>query len=332
MSRGRRINQILRTVDLFARPQGATIGELMEELGISRRSVYRQIETIEALGFPLYDDRPAGERQKRWRFDEGYLKKLPNISLPDMELHLSEMLALCMVIGESRLIKGTAMEKSLGRLMVKLEACFPEGTFNKLRKIQTLFVSSEKFSKDYSEKEGIIEDLLEAMLQQKLCVMRYHAYGEDQVNEFRVEPLHFFEHMGGLYAYVKVPKHGNIITLAVERIIDLTITEQKFDYPEGFDPADRFALAFGVTSEDPMVVRIRFSRDQARYVKERRWAAKQKIVEEDDGSIILEMRTSGLWDIARWVLSWGSDAEVLEPGELYNIVTKEIIRLNRTYF
>ncbi|SDB43397.1 HTH domain-containing protein [Desulfonatronum thiosulfatophilum] len=116
MSRGRRINQILRTVDLFARPQGASIGDLMEELGISRRSVYRQIETIEELGFPLYDDRPAGERQKRWKFEEGYLKKLPNISLPDMELHLSEMLALCMVIGESRLIKGTGHGKVPGAI------------------------------------------------------------------------------------------------------------------------------------------------------------------------------------------------------------------------
>jgi predicted DNA-binding transcriptional regulator YafY len=117
----------------------------------------------------------------------------------------------------------------------------------------------------------------------------------------------------------------------VERIIDLIITERKFDYPEGFEPAERFALAFGVTTEDPMLVRVRFSRDQARYVKERRWAAEQAIVEEDDGSIVLEMRTSGLWEVARWVLSWGSDAEVLEPNELKKLVTKEILNLNKVY-
>ena len=129
-------------------------------------------------------------------------------------------------------------------------------------------------------------------------------------------------------SYVQVPRHGKIITLAVERIIDLKITERKFDYPEGFDPAERFALAFGVTTEDPMLVRIRFSRDQARYVKERRWAAEQTIVEEDGGSIILEMRTSGLWEVTRWVLSWGSDAEVLEPEKLRHSIKAEINMMN----
>ncbi|WP_161946287.1 WYL domain-containing protein [Desulfonatronum thiosulfatophilum] len=213
--------------------------------------------------------------------------------------------------------------------MAKLEACFPEGTLNKLRKIQTLFVSSEKFSKDYSDKEEIIEDLLDAMLQQKVCVIRYHAHGEDQINKFMVEPLHFFEHQGGLYAYVQVPKHGKIITLAVARIIELTVTAQKFDYPEGFELMNTLPWLSGVTTEDPMLVRIRFTRDQARYVKERRWAAEQIIVEEDDGSIILEMRTSGLWEIARWVISWGSDAEVLEPSDLKISLETEINKMNK---
>lgn len=33
------------------------------------------------------------------------------------------------------------------------------------------------------------------------------------------------------------------------------------------------------------------------------------------------MKTSGWWDVKKWVLSYGSDAEVLEPEEL----RKEII-------
>lgn len=169
------------------------------------------------------------------------------------------------------------------------------------------------------------------MLRQHVCLVRYHAYSEDRVNQFKAEPLHFFEHGGGLYAYVRIPKHGDVITLAVERIVELTDTDQTFEYPEGFDPQARLAQAFGVTSDDPVRVRIRFSRDQARYVQERRWAAEQRIMENKDGSIILEMTTSGLWEIARWVLSWGGDAEVLAPDELREMVAEEVGRMAGVY-
>jgi predicted DNA-binding transcriptional regulator YafY len=86
-----------------------------------------------------------------------------------------------------------------------------------------------------------------------------------------------------------------------------------------------------VTSDDPVRVRIRFSRDQARYVQERRWAAEQRIKENEDGSIILEMTTSGHWEIARWVLTWGGEAEVLEPKALREMVAAEVGRMARVY-
>jgi len=40
-----------------------------------------------------------------------------------------------------------------------------------------------------------------------------------------------------------------------------------------------------------------------------------KIKEQRDGSIILTMKTSGWWDVRQWILSFGPDAELLEPVE-----------------
>lgn len=76
---------------------------------------------------------------------------------------------------------------------------------------------------------------------------------------------------------------------------------------------------------------MKFSAEQARYVKERRWAANQAITDQPDGSVILEMQTSGRWDVKRWVLSFGADAEVLEPEDLRAEICEELKTLTRAY-
>ena len=87
----------------------------------------------------------------------------------------------------------------------------------------------------------------------------------------------------------------------------------------------------GVTFNDPINIKIRFSLGQAKYIRKRRWTKKQKISDSTDGSIILEMDTSGWWEVMRWVLSFGADAEVLEPQELREEIELAIHKLAQIY-
>ena len=80
--RGQNLIKLFKAIDLFSQPSGTTIRELQEKLNIDRKSVYRLIRTMEDLGFPLTDEKPLFEREKRWRLEERYLTKLPNISIP----------------------------------------------------------------------------------------------------------------------------------------------------------------------------------------------------------------------------------------------------------
>jgi predicted DNA-binding transcriptional regulator YafY len=74
--------------------------------------------------------------------------------------------------------------------------------------------------------------------------------------------------------------------------------------------------AFGMVYDDPLEVTIWFSGDQARYIRERQWAKEQEITTRKDGSIELWMKTSGWYDVKKWILSFGADAELLNPEEL----------------
>ena len=65
-----------------------------------------------------------------------------------------------------------------------------------------------------------------------------------------------------------------------------------------------------------MTVVVRFSADQAPYVRERQWHPTQRLRELADGRVELTFRAGGMFEIMRWVLSWGDAAEVVRPPAL----------------
>ena len=144
------------------------------------------------------------------------------------------------------------------------------------------------------------------------------------MKSFKIDPLHFFENDGGLYLFVNTTAFGEIRTLAVERIHEIEKTGSTFEYPKDFDAEERLESAFDIVYEEPLEVKIWFSANQARYIKERTWSKTQKIEDQEDGSIILSMRTSSWWDVKRWVLSYGREAKVLEPEELKKEIIDEV--------
>ena len=314
--RGKNLIKLLKALDLLSKDEGVTIGELGNQLGIDRRSVYRLISVIEELGFPLYDDKIELEREKRWKLEESYLKKLPNMKVPDVSLTLPEIISLYLIKSEANVFSGTEIEGHARSGFGKLSMFLPQETLPKLDKIKALFVSASKFSKDYSGKETIINQLMEAMLKRETCYVTYHSFYDDEIKNFKIDPLHFFEKDGGLYILVNTTTFGEIRTLAMERIQELTETGSIFEYPKELDAEELLASAFDIVYGDPIKVKIWFSADQARYIKERKWSQTQEVEDQEDGSIILSMETSGRWDVQRWVLSYGRDAKIIEPEEL----------------
>ena len=61
----------------------------------------------------------------------------------------------------------------------------------------------------------------------------------------------------------------------------------------------------------------------AGYIKEKIWHESQEIHSQDDGSIIFESRVAGTEEIKFWIMSWGSQALVLEPESLMDEIREE---------
>jgi predicted DNA-binding transcriptional regulator YafY len=314
--RGRRLRKFYDAIHLLAQPCGTTIEELGTKLDIEKRQVYRVIDTIQDdFLFVIEKDKSPLTGAVRYYLEKDQSKRLLEMKVANLNLTLTEIIALYFLKGHARLYRGTNIEQEINRAFAKLDVFVPEGLAERLERVKTLFIETTEFAKDYSGKEELIEDLTDAMLQQRTCLTEYHSFVDDRVKHFKIDPLKFFERGGGLYMFVRTTSFGDIIVLAVERIQQLTLTHDTFVYPQDFDPHALLENAFGLFYDDPVTVIIRFSADQARYIRERRWAKNQKITAQKNGSVILTMNTSGWYDVKRWILSFGPDAELLEPVE-----------------
>ncbi len=325
------IAKILQALDLLNRPQGATLRELSDGLAVSERSVYRMFDIMQQMGFPIYDEQIPLQKVKRWRLEEGYAQRLPNVSVPSPHLTLREMIGLYLAGGDPGPFRGSGIEDSLATAFSKFEAFLPKGIMPKLDRFRSLFLFSEGFEKSLEGKEQIVESLTRAMLAERTCQVTYDSFSAECRKTFLIDPLHFFERRGGLYLFVNVPAYGDIRLLAVERIHSLEETRDSFQYPEGFDPKRKLGEAFDLIFDDPVTARIRISADQVKYVMERRYFQDKNIRRLDDGGIELTLTTSGRMDLKRWILSLGGGAELLEPEDLRKELAETCKELARTY-
>lgn len=323
---GKNLVKLLRAIDLLSRPSGASIKELQDGLGISRRSVYRLFDVLESLNFPLVEQERPGEREKRWSLEEGYLHRMPNLRIPDVKLTPRELLVLTFLLRQDRVIANTAVGSLVHSIRQKVSAIMPSEYLSVAQsdRIDSLFAAGSLHPARYDDMEEIIDDLLEAVVERRVCTVTYRALSHGTAKTYDIHPLRIFQHDGALHVFVTIPGKNAIRILAVARIAKLVVQDGVFEEPDGFDPDTVLGHTFNLTLDDPVSVSIRFSPTAARRIRNRQWSATQSLEEHSDGSVTLAMETSGRDDVVVWVLSFGPDAEILEPEELRQLINARL--------
>jgi predicted DNA-binding transcriptional regulator YafY len=105
----------------------------------------------------------------------------------------------------------------------------------------------------------------------------------------------------------------------------ITVTTDAYEIPRGFDFKKYTAESFGIEKGTRVAeVVIRFGPRQAPWIRERKWHRSARIQEEIGGGLVLRLRVAETSELRRWVLQFGSEAEVLAPASLRRAVADEL--------
>jgi predicted DNA-binding transcriptional regulator YafY len=320
---------ILRDLEASRR---LTIDDLAARTGVSTRTIRRDLEALQASGFPIYDDLEDGKRY--WKLEHRAFRRLD-----DTGFTLAELSALYFSRTLMECLASTPFQGDLRSAFDKLAHALTPGMRQFLDRLPRVIQGKAEpgtltAAPDAAARETVhaarIAKLVEASLEHRRVAMDYRSLARDAPRRYLVEPHRLVLAQGMLYVVAHVPEYGQLRTFAVDRIVTLSITEERFE-PVDF-PEEMFADSLGVYAGAPaQTVEIEFEGTIARYVRERVWHPSQTIRELDGGRVLLTLQVANDWALRNWVLGFGPMARVLAPPELAAQIVDDLDRARQKY-
>jgi predicted DNA-binding transcriptional regulator YafY len=294
---------------------GLGLDELAEELGCVRRTVYRDLDALMYAGFPVVSERRDGRV---------YYRFLESFRLGDLPFTADELLGLAFSEDLLRVLEGTIFHDSVQSALAKIRAGLGPELTAYLGSLTEAFRVLPGPHKRYARSAQTIQALSDAVMGRTTLVITYRSGRSGVEAERALDPYRVWYRSGGLYVIGRDHRSDEIRTFAVDRILAIEATAQRFEIPESFDFDAYVASSFGVIAEAPTQVRIRFTPPWRNHVMEHNWHPSQKIAEFEDGGVLLSMEVGGSAELRNWVLSFGAGAEILEPDSLRDEVRTEL--------
>ncbi|CAN5630046.1 WYL domain-containing protein [soil metagenome] len=305
---------------LVAHPQGIRAEDLAKQVGVAKRTVYRDLAAMESdAGVPIWSN------EGRWGLE-------PGAFLQPLALTLHE--ATTLFLAARMLAKASdEHDTELIGAFVKLASILPPVLAEHIQATVDAFADTprnETFTR-------VFRVLAEGWANRRVINIQYDAGVYEpgrgsrraRVRPWAIEPSALTH---ALYLIGWDESREGRRTFKVERILSASLTPETFDDEEAATVAHDMLRAWDVIAdEEPVEVVIRFSAGVARRAAETRWHPSQELDQQPDGTLLWHGRVAGLREIRIWILGWGADAEVLAPPELRASVAEELERARRLY-
>jgi predicted DNA-binding transcriptional regulator YafY len=289
-----------------------TAQQLADELEVSVRTIYRDVDELSASGIPVFADRGT---HGGLQLVEGYRTRLTGLTTEEAEtLFLSGY-------------PGPAAQLGLGTVLaaaqLKVLAALPPELRSRATRIRQRFHLDAPGWFPQNEAVPVLEQVAEAVWSDHTVQMTYRRGSNDgPVVERIVDPLGVVLKAGVWYMVAR--SENQLRTYRVSRIIDLALLPARFHRPEDFDLADYWdrSVADYAGALPSFAARLKVRGEGLERLASMSGSSKALEViaaagdPDEDGWLYVTVDLEDLWQAESQMLGLGADAQVLEPVEL----------------
>lgn len=290
--------------------------ELAAHFEISVRTVYRDLGALAEAGVPL-----TGEAGVGYTLVKGY-------HLPPVMFTAEEAVALA--VGENLVKQFTdrSLAAPMALALLKIRSVLPRERQDDLDRLARATAIEARARLPSGVDQKVLLPIQQAIVARRTLRLTYRARAAAEDTQRDVEPLGVTYYGDAWYLVAWCRLRQAYRHFKLERLRALEVLAERFEMPADFSLREH--LASSMSHDDKIPVRLWFA-DEA--VERARRESYTGFVEESPARDGLEvtMLTFSLPWLARWLLSFGDAAEVLEPPELRQRVIDEAQRVLEKY-
>ena len=294
---------------------------------IDERSIQRDLVALERT-LPLVCD--SRDKPYGW----SWAKSSEGIQAPAMD----PVEALTLSLAEQYLepLMPKASYKRIGIFFDRANAVLKEQSpklINRWRQRVRVLPEMLRFKKPKIN-NGVEQALYEAAFEGKQIKAQYRKRGESRSNLRHIHPLGIV--MKGSINYlicVMDEDKKNPRYLPMHRFLQVEVLNKKVKEPEDFN-LDEFTHTNNLSyeySKELYTFKAVFDNTAAAHLIETPLNSSQKTKRLQDGRLLISARMTDTLQFEQWLMSFGSDVEILAPNKLRNKFKKLAENLNKTY-
>lgn len=299
--------------------RGATLQQLVDSLPDdfpkNPRTIRRDLEALEYVGFPLVTDQLNG--QTRWKLMEGFR------DIPALGFSATELMALIFSRNLLKPLEGTEIQTSLLSALNKAATALPPQGHEYVRAMEKVFSVGLGPHKIYQHHKKTIDLITQAIDKARTIQIRYYSASRNITTRREVDPYRLWYAGGGLYLIAHCHLRKDVRMFAVERVRSISLTDNPYQFPLGFDIEAYVQDALMVMRGRRIEVELLFSKSAAAWVKDKVWHPSQESSLLRDRRLKMTLKVADTTELVGWILSFGSQVRVVRPEVLRETVKEE---------
>lgn len=289
---------------------------LEAKFDVSRATIERDIAVLRQWG---------QIKRKGGKFALAEMKFLPTSFTPP------EALALRLAGTTFAQQAGAAYKGALGSALKKIDLVLPRRIAAEIKKAGERLSVGLPVVRDFSA--DVYQSLQDAIIHHHPVDITYFSRSQAEPTKRRVDPYGLTYKIGAWYLVGYCHLRQGIRTFGLDRIKWLRVAEDvRFKYPADFNLGEWLAKGWQLQAGgEPTEVIVRFDKEVAAWIAGGQWHPAQRIEKQPDGGILFRVIVHGYQEMLYWVLSFGAQAEVIEPAPLRAAVAEAAEKMAARY-
>ena len=161
--------------------------------------------------------------------------------------------------------------------------------------------------------------ILHAIKNKLLVKFAYHKFWEDTPSTRTAEPYALKEFKNRWYVLALDKSDESIKSFALDRLTNLDILKESFDYPKAFDIEEYYRYCFGIISpngKEAEEIVLSFDPYQGKYIKSLPLHHTQQILIDNEKELQVKLNLYITFDFVMELLSYSDSLKVIKPASL----------------